>query len=67
MNDSKTMSNLTDAMLKNKFPENFKWGVATAAFQIEGAGDTDGKGPSIWDRFCQTPGHIADGSDGLVA
>ncbi len=67
MNDSKTMSNLTDAMLKNKFPENFKWGVATAAFQIEGAGDTDGKGPSIWDRFCRTPGNIADGSDGLVA
>ena len=49
------------------FPKNFVWGVATSAFQIEGATDADGKGPSIWDTFCQVPGAIADASDGSVA
>jgi beta-glucosidase len=61
------MFDLTDSMLKKKFPANFKWGVATAAFQIEGGGQADGKGPSIWDRFCEQTGAIADGSNGLVA
>lgn len=49
------------------FPKDFVWGVATSAFQIEGATDADGKGPSIWDTFCQVPGAIADASDGSVA
>lgn len=49
------------------FPENFAWGVATSAFQIEGAATADGKGPSIWDRFCEVPGAIADASDAAVA
>lgn len=49
------------------FPKDFVWGVATSAFQIEGAKDADGKGPSIWDTFCQVPGAIADASDGSVA
>jgi beta-glucosidase len=49
------------------FPPGFRWGVATAAYQIEGAATADGRGPSIWDTFAIVPGHIADGSDGLVA
>jgi len=49
------------------FPKDFVWGVATSAFQIEGAADEDGKGPSIWDDFCRVPGSIADHSDGRRA
>jgi len=49
------------------FPERFVWGVATSAFQIEGAANADGKGPSIWDDFCRQPGAIADASDGVMA
>jgi len=50
-----------------QFPPGFIWGVATSAFQIEGASSQDGRGPSIWDDFCSVPGAIADGSDGTVA
>ena len=50
-----------------QFPKNFIWGVATSSFQIEGAHDADGKGPSVWDSFCEINGKIADGSNGHVA
>ena len=44
-----------------QFPENFVWGVATAAQQIEGAAFEDGRGPSIWDVFSRLPGKIKYG------
>ncbi len=50
-----------------KFPDGFVWGAATAAFQIEGASDVDGRGRSIWDELCDQPGAILDASDGSVA
>lgn len=49
------------------FPSDFKWGVATAAYQIEGAFETDGRGPSIWDTYSHTPGKTANGETGDVA
>ncbi|KAF3770205.1 family 1 glycoside hydrolase [Cryphonectria parasitica EP155] len=48
-------------------PSDFKWGFATASYQVEGSTDKDGRGPSIWDTFCAIPGKIADGSSGAVA
>jgi beta-glucosidase len=50
-----------------RFPEGFLWGAATAAYQIEGAPDVDGKGPSIWDTFSHTPGKTFHGETGDVA
>ena len=54
-------------METKKFPKDFVWGAATAAYQIEGAWNADGKGESIWDRFAHTPGKIDNGDTGDVA
>lgn len=50
-----------------QFPEGFKFGTATASYQIEGAVKEDGRGPSIWDTFSHTPGKVMNGDNGDVA
>jgi beta-glucosidase len=50
-----------------QFPKGFFWGTATAAYQVEGAWNEDGKGPSIWDTYAHTPGKIANGDTGDAA
>ena len=55
------------AVLSGRFPAHFIWGVASSAFQIEGAANEDGRGRSIWDDFCRIDGTIADGTDGGIA
>jgi beta-glucosidase len=49
------------------FPADFVWGAATASYQIEGAANEDGRGESVWDRFCATPGKVRNGDDGAIA
>jgi len=49
------------------FPEDFLWGCASSAYQVEGAWNKDGKGPSIWDTFVHTPGRIANHETGDIA
>jgi beta-glucosidase len=55
----------TDGQLR--FPEGFLWGAATAAYQIEGAVDADGRGQSIWDTFSHAQGKTYHGDTGDVA
>ncbi|MGD9712498.1 MAG: glycoside hydrolase family 1 protein, partial [Thermomicrobiales bacterium] len=54
-------------MNESAFPDQFHWGAATSAYQIEGAVHEDGRGESVWDRFVQTRGVIAGGGTGEVA
>ena len=57
----------TARRLARAFPDGFLWGAATASYQVEGATHEDGRGESIWDRFCATPGAVANGDTGDVA
>ena len=52
---------------KINFPEDFVWGSATSAYQIEGGHNEGGKGPSIWDAFCKIPGRIKNNDSGDIA
>jgi beta-glucosidase len=61
----RVMSN--NSQQRAQFPREFIWGAATAAYQIEGAWNADGKGESVWDRFAHTRGKIKDDDNGDVA
>ncbi len=54
-------------MTSQQFSENFIWGSATSSYQMEGAWNTDGKGPSIWDVFCLIPGIVYEGNTDEIA
>ncbi|KAM9804518.1 lactase/phlorizin hydrolase-like [Neosynchiropus ocellatus] len=49
------------------FPQGFRWGVSSSAYQVEGGWNADGKGPSVWDQFTQKPGSIPGNPTGDVA
>ncbi|MGW1773489.1 GH1 family beta-glucosidase [Streptomyces sp. NPDC002104] len=55
---------MSDSIDLGAFPQDFAWGTATSAYQIEGAVKEDGRGPSIWDTFSHTPGKIDNGDTG---
>ena len=54
-------------MVAHRFPDGFLWGAGTAAYQIEGAAFEDGRGVSVWDRFCDVDGKVRNGDNGSVA
>jgi beta-glucosidase len=62
-----TLESAEEAALIASLPTEFRWGVATSAYQIEGAHEEDGRGPSIWDTYCRTPGMVEGGENGDVA
>ena len=53
-------------MKEKKFPEDFLWGSASAAYQVEGAYLEDGKGMSNWDKFVRVPGKTFKGTTGEI-
>ncbi|WP_030543361.1 GH1 family beta-glucosidase [Streptomyces albus] len=63
----RTPDNAAESTGGRAFPPGFLWGTATAAYQIEGAADLDGRTPSIWDTFSRTPGKVRNGDTGDVA
>ena len=60
---SKQENNITE----RTFPEGFLWGTATAAYQVEGAANEDGRGATIWDTFSHIPGKVKNNDNGDVA
>ena len=57
----------TDGPAVLRFPPSFRWGTSTSSYQVEGAVHDDGRGESIWDRFCRVPGAVENGDTGDVA
>ena len=58
---------VADDPLARGLPRDFVWGVSTPSYQIEGASQADGRGPSIWNGHCKVPGHISNGETGDTA
>jgi beta-glucosidase len=68
MDPTATLSATDDqSALIDTLPADFRWGVATSSYQIEGAVDEDGRTPSIWDTFCRVPGAVVNSDHGDVA
>ena len=65
--ERRTANHQTALLTRSQFGPDFVWGTATAAYQIEGAVDRDGRGPSIWDTFCKQKGKIKTGENADVA
>ncbi|MFF2654082.1 GH1 family beta-glucosidase [Streptomyces sp. NPDC058045] len=64
---SASPGNTRTPSLSHRFPRDFLWGAATAAYQVEGAAAEGGRTPSIWDTFSHTPGKVAAGHTGDTA
>ncbi|KAI3757063.1 hypothetical protein L6452_04596 [Arctium lappa] len=62
-----SMISTNHQLTRAHFPPKFLFGVATSAYQVEGAANLGGRGPCIWDKFACTEGKIKDGKDGVVA
>jgi beta-glucosidase len=67
MNPNAAPSDHLPLIHRSDFSADFRWGCSTSSYQIEGAAHEDGRGESIWDRFCAMPGRIRDASSGSVA
>ncbi|MBR7800563.1 beta-glucosidase [Undibacterium sp. FT137W] len=65
--DANNLSQMPSSFARADFPSDFVWGCSTSSFQIEGGATVDGRTPSIWDHFCQTPGKIRDASNAEIA
>lgn len=52
---------------RSDFANDFRWGCSTSAYQVEGSTNVDGRGATIWDKFCEQAGTIRDGSSGAVS
>jgi beta-glucosidase len=64
---SREVEQVDELQPNSEFPEGFRWGTATSAYQIEGAVQEDGRGVSIWDTFSRLPGKIRDGANADIA